>query len=101
MEQILAWNPQVIFVQDCYPQVINEINQQPVWQTVGAVKIIACICRNTQSPGIIRCRKRWRWGELAKKLFLQKFGDIDMQQQADSGISASPHTLSRQKTWRD
>ncbi|RAP70157.1 hypothetical protein ACZ87_03041 [Candidatus Erwinia dacicola] len=38
---------------------------------------------------------------MAKKLFLQKFGDIDMQQQADSGISASPHTLSRQKTWRD
>lgn len=87
MEQILAWNPQVIFVQDRYPQVINEINQQPVWQTVDAVK-------NHRVYLMPEYAKAWGYpmpeamalGELwmAKKLYPQKFGDIDMQQQADS-----------------
>lgn len=87
MEQILAWNPQVIFVQDRYPQVINEINQQPVWQTVDAVK-------NHRVYLMPEYAKAWghpmpeamALGELwmAKKLYPQKFDDINMQQQADS-----------------
>lgn len=87
MEQILAWNPQVIFVQDRYPQVINEINQQPVWQTVDAVK-------NHRVYLMPEYAKAWGYpmpeamalGELwmAKKLYPQKFDDINMQQQADS-----------------
>ncbi|MTD28438.1 ABC transporter substrate-binding protein [Erwinia sorbitola] len=87
MEQVLAWNPQVIFVQDRYPQVINEINQQPEWQTVDAVK-------NHRVYLMPEYAKAWGYpmpeamalGELwmAKKLYPARFADIDMQQQAES-----------------
>ena len=87
MEQILAWNPQVIFVQDRYPQVIDEIKQQPAWQAVDAVK-------NHRVYLMPEYAKAWGYpmpeamalGELwmAKKLYPQKFSDIDMQQKADS-----------------
>ncbi len=40
MEQVIAWDPQVIFVQDRYPSVVNEINSSPQWQAIDAVKII-------------------------------------------------------------
>lgn len=87
MEQILAWNPQVIFVQDRYPKVIDEINQQPAWQAVDAVK-------NHRVYLMPEYAKAWGYpmpeamalGELwmAKKLYPARFADIDMQQQADS-----------------
>ncbi|SQB37613.1 iron-chelating periplasmic-binding protein [Citrobacter koseri] len=38
MEQVIAWNPQVIFVQDRYPKVVDEILQSPQWQVIDAVK---------------------------------------------------------------
>lgn len=87
MEQIIAWNPQVIFVQDRYPKVIDEINQQPAWQTVDAVK-------NHRVYLMPEYAKAWGYpmpealalGELwmAKKLYPEKFSDIDMQKRADS-----------------
>ncbi|MEI2265787.1 ABC transporter substrate-binding protein [Erwinia sp. CGal63] len=86
MEQILAWDPQVIFVQDRYPQVIDEINQQPAWQAVDAVK-------NHRVYLMPEYAKAWGYpmpealalGELwmAKKLYPEKFRDIDMQKKAD------------------
>nr|WP_275897890.1 ABC transporter substrate-binding protein [Erwinia persicina] len=86
MEQILAWNPQVIFVQDSYPRVIDEIAQQPAWQAVDAVK-------NHRVYLMPEYAKAWGYpmpeamalGELwmAKKLYPARFADIDMQQQAD------------------
>ena len=87
MEQILTWNPQVIFVQDRYPQVIDEIKQQPAWQAVDAVK-------NHRVYLMPEYAKAWGYpmpeamalGELwmAKKLYPEKFNDVDMQQKADS-----------------
>lgn len=87
MEQIIAWNPQVIFVQDRYPKVIDEINQQPAWQAVDAV-------RNHRVYLMPEYAKAWGYpmpealalGELwmAKKLYPEKFSDIDMQKRADS-----------------
>lgn len=87
MEQIIAWNPQVIFVQDRYPRVIDEINQQPAWQAVDAVK-------NHRVFLMPEYAKAWGYpmpealalGELwmAKKLYPQKFSDVDMQKKADS-----------------
>lgn len=38
LEQVLEWNPQVIFVQDRYPQVVKQIENDPQWQTIDAVK---------------------------------------------------------------
>ncbi|WP_455916790.1 ABC transporter substrate-binding protein [Pantoea agglomerans] len=87
MEQIIDWNPQVIFVQDRYPKVIDEINQQPAWQAVDAVK-------NHRVYLMPEYAKAWGYpmpealalGELwmAKKLYPEKFSDVDMQKRADS-----------------
>ncbi|MDU6435368.1 MAG: ABC transporter substrate-binding protein [Pantoea sp.] len=86
MEQVIAWNPQVIFVQDRYPEVVSEINQDAQWQSIDAVK-------NHRVWLMPAYAKAWGYpmpeatglGELwmAKKLYPEKFRDIDMQQQAD------------------
>ncbi|QGY31709.1 ABC transporter substrate-binding protein [Pantoea cypripedii] len=86
MEQVIAWNPQVIFVQDRYPQVVDEITHNPQWQTIDAVK-------NHRVWLMPEYAKAWGYpmpeaiglGELwmAKKLYPEKFRDIDMQKQAD------------------
>lgn len=87
MEQIIAWNPQVIFVQDRYPRVLDEINQQSAWQAVDAVK-------NHRVYLMPEYAKAWGYpmpealalGELwmAKKLYPEKFSDVNMQKKADS-----------------
>lgn len=86
MEQVVAWNPQVIFVQDRYPNVVQAIQQDARWQTIDAVK-------NHRVWLMPEYAKAWGYpmpeaiglGELwmAKKLYPEKFRDIDMQQQAD------------------
>ncbi|WP_435948342.1 ABC transporter substrate-binding protein [Dryocola sp. BD586] len=86
MEQVIAWNPQVIFVQDRYPKVVAEINNGPQWQVIDAVK-------NHRIYLMPEYAKAWGYpmpeamgiGELwmAKKLYPEKFRDIDMQKMAD------------------
>ncbi|MHA6313907.1 ABC transporter substrate-binding protein [Pantoea sp. S-LA4] len=86
MEQVIAWNPQVIFVQDRYPSVIDEINHSPQWQTIDAVK-------NHRVYLMPDYAKAWGYpmpeamgiGELwmAKKLYPEKFQDIDMRKRAN------------------
>ncbi len=86
MEQVIAWNPQVIFVQDRYPKVVGEINSSPQWQVIDAVK-------NHRVYLMPEYAKAWGYpmpeamgiGELwmAKKLYPEKFRDIDMQKMAD------------------
>nr|WP_206738997.1 ABC transporter substrate-binding protein [Rahnella contaminans] len=87
LEQVIAWNPQVIFVQDRYPEVVGQINHDPKWQSIDAVK-------NHRVYLMPEYAKAWGYpmpealaiGELwmAKKLYPQKFADIDMQKQADA-----------------
>lgn len=82
MEQVIAWNPQVIFVQDRYPKVVDEILQSSQWQVIDAVK-------NHRVYLMPDYAKAWGYpmpeamgiGELwmAKKLYPQKFQDIDMR----------------------
>jgi iron complex transport system substrate-binding protein len=86
MEQIIAWDPQVIFVQDRYPSVVNEINNSPQWQAIDAVK-------NHRVWLMPDYAKAWGYpmpeamgiGELwmAKKLYPQKFQDVDMNKLAN------------------
>jgi iron complex transport system substrate-binding protein len=86
MEQILAWNPDVIFVQERYPDVVTEINSSPAWQPVSAVK-------NGRVYLMPEYAKAWGYpqpealaiGELwiAKKLYPGRFADIDMQKEAN------------------
>lgn len=87
MEQILAWNPQVIFVQDRYPKVIDEINQQPAWQAIDAVKKHRVYLMPEYAkawgypmPEAMALGELW----MAKTLYPARFADIDMQHQADS-----------------
>ncbi|UVV75113.1 ABC transporter substrate-binding protein [Pantoea agglomerans] len=86
MEQVIAWDPQVIFVQDRYPSVVNEINSSPQWQAIDAVK-------NHRVWLMPDYAKAWGYpmpeamgiGELwmAKKLYPQKFQDVDMNKLAN------------------
>lgn len=86
MEQVLAWNPDVIFVQERYPDVVDEINSSPVWQSVSAVK-------NGRVYLMPEYAKAWGYpqpeaiaiGELwmAKKLYPGRFADIDIQKEAN------------------
>lgn len=87
MEQIIAWDPQVIFVQDRYPRVIDEINQQPAWQAVDAVKHHRVYLMPEYAkawgypmPEALALGELW----MAKKLYPEKFSDVDMQKKADS-----------------
>lgn len=82
MEQVLQWDPSVIFVQDRYPEVVNQIQNDPAWQSIDAVK-------HHRVYLMPEYAKAWGYpmpeamaiGELwmAKKLYPQRFSDIDMQ----------------------
>lgn len=86
MEEILDWNPQVIFVQDRYPAVVDEINSGPAWQPIEAVQA----GRVWLMP---EYAKAWGYpmpeamalGELwmAKALYPERFEDIDMDARAN------------------
>lgn len=86
MEQVIAWDPQVIFVQDRYPSVVSEINASLQWQVIDAVK-------HHRVYLMPEYAKAWGYpmpeamgiGELwmAKKLYPQKFKDVDMRQVAN------------------
>ncbi|MBP2168007.1 iron complex transport system substrate-binding protein [Erwinia toletana] len=82
MEQVLAWDPQVIFVQDRYPQVPAQINSAAEWQVISAVKQHRVYLMPEYAkawgypmPEAVGLGELW----MAKKLYPQKFADIDMQ----------------------
>ncbi|BBT71322.1 ABC transporter substrate-binding protein [Klebsiella sp. WP8-S18-ESBL-06] len=85
MEQVLQWDPQVIFVQDRYPEVVKQIVNDPQWQGIDAVK-------NHRVWLMPEYAKAWGYpmpealaiGELwlAKKLYPQRYKDIDVDAQA-------------------
>lgn len=91
MEDVLKWNPEVIFVQDRYPQVVDEIKTGPQWKDITAVK-------NDQVYLMPEYAKAWGYpmpeaialGEtwMAKKLYPDRFSDTDMQELADGYYSA-------------
>ncbi|MEG0869022.1 MAG: ABC transporter substrate-binding protein [Hafnia sp.] len=86
MEQVLSWNPQVIFVQDRYPDEVTKITRDPAWQGIDAVK-------NKRVYLMPEYAKAWGYpmpealaiGELwmAKHLYPQRFQDIDMNKAAN------------------
>ncbi|MFS8054089.1 ABC transporter substrate-binding protein [Rhizobium sp. BR 317] len=87
MEDVLTWNPAVIFVQERYPAVVEDIKKAASWQTVDAVK-------NGQIYLMPEYAKAWGYpmpeamalGELwmAKELYPERFADIDMQAEANA-----------------
>jgi len=86
MEDILKWNPQVIFTQERYSFVADEIAKSPAWQSVQAVKDGKIyVTPEYVKPWGHPCPESIGLGELwmAKKLHPEKFTDIDMQSYAD------------------
>lgn len=87
MEDVLSWNPSVIFVQERYPAVVDEIKKSASWQTIDAAK-------NGRIYLMPEYAKAWGYpmpeamalGELwmAKELYPDRFKDIDMQKEADA-----------------
>ena len=82
MEQILKWDPAVIFVQDRYAaQVMPEVQKGAAWASVSAVMNH----RVYETPEYVKpwghpCPESMALGELwmAKKLYPERFKDIDM-----------------------
>ncbi|MBB5667273.1 iron complex transport system substrate-binding protein [Rhizobium leguminosarum] len=91
MEDVLTWNPAVIFVQERYPSVVDEIKSTASWQTIDAVK-------NGQVYLMPQYAKAWGYPEpeamsigelwMAQKLYPDRFKDIDMQKEADTYYKA-------------
>jgi iron complex transport system substrate-binding protein len=87
MEDVLAWDPAVIFVQERYPGVVDQIKKADSWQTIDAVK-------NGKIYLMPEYAKAWGYpmpeamalGELwmAKTLYPDHFADIDMQAEANA-----------------
>lgn len=85
LEQVLEWNPQVIFVQDRYPQVVKQIENDPQWQAIVAVK-------HHRVWLMPEYAKAWGYpmpealalGELwmAKKLYPARYQSIDVDSKA-------------------
>lgn len=87
MEDVLKWNPAVIFVQSRYPAVVDEIRAGGAWQPIDAVT-------NGRIFLMPEYAKAWGYpmpeamslGELwmAKQLYPERFADIDMQKESDA-----------------
>lgn len=87
MEQVLAWDPQVIFVQDRYPEVPAQITSAAQWQPIDAVKQHRVYLMPEYAkawgypmPEALGLGELW----MAKKLYPEKFADIDMQKLAQN-----------------
>jgi iron complex transport system substrate-binding protein len=82
MEQVLKWNPQVIFVQDRYVEpVYKEITEGKTWQPIDAVKNKRVyITPEYVKPWGHPCPESMALGELwmAKKLYPDRFKDVDL-----------------------
>ncbi|QZN94529.1 ABC transporter substrate-binding protein [Symbiopectobacterium purcellii] len=86
IENVLAWNPQVIFVQDRYPDVVQQIVNDPAWQAIDAVKQHRVYLMPEYAkawgypmPEALAIGELW----MAKKLYPERFADVDMQKAAN------------------
>ncbi|MGB3387537.1 MAG: ABC transporter substrate-binding protein [Pseudaminobacter sp.] len=87
MEQILAWNPDIVIVQDRYIEVADQIRQDPAWKTVKAVeKDQIYITPEYVKPWGHPVPESIALGELwmAKILHPDLFEDIDMDAEAQA-----------------
>lgn len=86
MEDVLRWNPQVIFVQDRYAPVADEIRSSPAWQGIAAVQAgRILITPEYVKPWGYPLPEALALGELwmARALYPDRFADIDMQARVD------------------
>lgn len=87
MEDVLKWDPAVIFVQERYPAVVDEIRTAPAWRPIAAVRSERVYLMPEYAkawghpmPEALALGELW----MAKKLYPDRFADIDMQAEADA-----------------
>jgi iron complex transport system substrate-binding protein len=86
IEDVIAWNPAVIFVQDRYPALPDQIRNDAAWRTVKAVaegKVLLmpeyAKAWGYPMPEALALGELW----MAKALYPARFADIDMDALAD------------------
>lgn len=87
MEQVLAWNPSVIFVQDRYPAVVEEIRTSPAWAPIeatgtGRIYLMPEYAKawGYPMPEALSVGELW----MAKQLYPTRFADVDVDARADA-----------------
>lgn len=87
IEEIIAWNPAVIFVQDRYPDVVKEIKASAAWASIPAVKSGRVYLMPEYAkawghpmPEALSIGELW----MAKELYPERFADIDVDARADA-----------------
>ena len=86
MEQILTWNPAVIFVQSRYSGLADEIRSNPAWKNIDALqKGAVLIAPEYTKPWGHPCPESMALGELwmAKTFHPEAFQDIQMQEKVN------------------
>jgi iron complex transport system substrate-binding protein len=86
MEQVIEWNPEVIFIQDRYQFLVKEIGEGAAWQPVSAVKNKRIyLCPEYVKPWGHPLTESMALGELwmAKKLYPEKFKNLDLAKLVD------------------
>ncbi|WP_027184656.1 ABC transporter substrate-binding protein [Desulfovibrio inopinatus] len=81
MEDVLRWNPSVIFVQSRYKSIVPEMKSNPAWAQVDAVKNGKIyITPEYVKPWGHPTPESMALGEIwmAKKLYPKKFADVDL-----------------------
>lgn len=80
-EQVAAWNPEVIFVQSRYREILDQIRKDPAWQGIDAVKNGRLILApdytkpwGNPAPESMALGEVW----LAKTLYPEHFKDVDL-----------------------
>ena len=80
-EQVAAWNPQVIFVQSRYREILDQIKKDPAWKGIDAVKNGRLIMApdytkpwGNPAPESMALGEVW----LAKTLYPEHFKDVDL-----------------------
>ncbi len=87
MEDVLRWNPQVIFVQDRYAAVAHQIREDAAWQAVDAVREGRIVVTpeyvkpwGYPLPEAVMLGEPW----MAKTLYPDRLADMDLQARADA-----------------
>lgn len=91
IEDVLHWNPEVLFVQHRYSSIVPEIKSNPAWGQVAAVKNDKVYLTpeyvkpwGHPTPESMALGEIW----MAKKLYPDKFAHVDMQKLANAYYEA-------------
>ena len=86
MEQVTKWNPDVLFIQSRYQELLSEIKSDPAWQEINGIKNDRLlIAPEYVKPWGHPCPESMALGELwlAKTLYPDRFSDINLDERVE------------------